>query len=90
VSVKPVSRLLCWLRPAVLLWAGALAVFAARGGDYAIVVSQSTQANQDWRRVVEVLKEKHQGAVIVFDAPVEGALPMQVSLLTIDTFWACG
>jgi zinc protease len=73
--VKPVSRLLCWLRPAVLLGAGALVVAAARGTDYAIVVSKTTQADRDWHRVVEVLKEKHQGTVVVFDATVDEALP---------------
>lgn len=73
--VKPVSRLLCWLRPVVLLGAGALAVAAGRGADYAIVVSRATQADRDWGRVVEVLREKHQGAVVVFDATIDEALP---------------
>jgi hypothetical protein len=75
LPVTPVSRLLRWLRPAVLLGAGALTVAAAPAADYAIVVSRATQADRDWRRVVEVLHEKHQGAVIVFDASVEEALP---------------
>ena len=73
--VKPVSRLLCWLRPAILLGAGALTVATAHAADYAIVVSRATQADRNWHRVVEVLREKHQGAVIVFDASVEEALP---------------
>ena len=75
MPVKPVTRLLRWLRPAVLLGAGVLAVVGARGADYAVVVSRATQADGDWGRVVEVLREKHQGAVIVFDASVEEALP---------------
>jgi len=73
--MKPVSRLLRWLRPAVLLWAGALTAVAAPAADYAIVVSRSTQLDHDWGRVVEVLKEKHTGTIVVFDASADEALP---------------
>ena len=79
--MKPVSRLLHWLRPAVLLGVGALTVVTAPAADYAIVVSRSTQADRDWGRVVEVLKEKHKGAVVVFDASAEEALPKLRELL---------
>jgi len=75
LRVKLVSRLWRWLPPAVLLGASALAVARTPGPDYAIVVSRATQADRDWRRVVEVLREKHRGAVIVFDASVEEAQP---------------
>jgi zinc protease len=75
LRVKLVSRFWRWLPPAVLLGAGALVAAGTSGPDYAIVVSRATQADRDWRRVVEVLREKHQGAVIVFDASVEEAQP---------------
>lgn len=79
--MKFVSSFPRWLPPFVLLAAGVLAGAAAPSPDYAIVVSRTTQANPDWRRVVEVLREKHQGAVIAFDASVEEALPKLRELL---------
>ena len=75
LRVKLVSRLWRWLPPAVLLGAGALVVAGTPGPDYAIVVSRATETDRDWRRVVEVLREKHRGAIIVFDASVEEAQP---------------
>ena len=48
---------------------------AARATDYAVVVSQKTQADPAWRQVVEALRTKHKGAVITYDASVDDALP---------------
>jgi len=79
--VKFVSSFPRWLPPLVLLAAGVLAGAATPSSDYAIVVSRATQANPEWRRVVQVLREKHQGAVIAFDASVEEALPKLRELL---------
>ncbi|MCX6923245.1 MAG: hypothetical protein NT154_08560, partial [Verrucomicrobia bacterium] len=79
--VKFLSSLCCWLPAPVFLAAGTLAGAAAPSPDYAIIVSRATQAKPDWQRVVEVLREKHQGAVIGFDASVEEALPKLRELL---------
>ena len=81
LPVKFLSSLPRWLPALVLLAAGGLVGAAAPSPDYAIVVSRTTQTNPDWRRVVEVLREKHQGAVVVFDASVEEARPRLRELL---------
>ena len=43
--------------------------------DYAVVVSQATQADTQWRAVVEALCAKHQAATIVYANSVREALP---------------
>ena len=73
--MKVISDLLRRLPLAALLMTCGLACAAAPNPDYAIVVSRATQADPEWRRVVEVLSEKHRGVVIVYDAAVEEALP---------------
>jgi zinc protease len=73
--MKVIFDLLRRLPLAALLMTGGLACAAAPSPDYAIVVSRTTQADREWRRVVEVLSEKHRGVVIVYDAAVEKALP---------------
>jgi zinc protease len=61
----------CWLYS---IWlAGSICAGAA--SDYAVVVSRTTHANQDWRQVVDVLREKHNAAVIVYEASVDESLP---------------
>ncbi len=60
---------------AAVLGAILLTSQATRGEEYAVVVSRQTQANPAWRRVVDVLRENHQGTVIVYDASVEESLP---------------
>jgi hypothetical protein len=79
--VKVFFGLVRWLLPVVLLTAGLLRCAAVTKPDYAIVVSQATLADRDWNHVAEVLREKHRGAVIVFDASVEEALPKLRGLL---------
>jgi hypothetical protein len=73
--VNAVTRFLRWLLPVALGAIGVVASAAAPSPCYAIIVSRGTQADQGWRRVVDTLREKHQGAVIVFDASVEEVLP---------------
>jgi hypothetical protein len=73
--VKFISSLWRWLSTPVFLAAGMLAGTSAPNPDYAVVVSRATQSKADWRPVVELLREKHRGTVIVFDASVEEALP---------------
>ena len=43
-------------------------------GDYAVVVSQATRANKDWRPVVQVLIEKHDAKLITHKGDVAEAL----------------
>ena len=43
-------------------------------GDYAVVVSQATRANKEWRPVVQALIEKHEAKVIEYDKDVADAL----------------
>ena len=62
---------IAWLN--ILYLAGSLC--AGSASEYAIVVSQQTQSNADWRQVVDVLREKHQAKVITFDSSVTEALP---------------
>lgn len=69
-----VSGLVRWRLAVVILTAGLLCSAAAAKPDYAVVVSRATQADRDWYHVAEVLREKHQAALIVFNASVEEAL----------------
>ena len=57
---------------AVGLMAGATA--GAVAADYAIVVSQKTQADAPWRLVVDVLQAKHRGSVVVYAGGVRESL----------------
>ena len=50
-------------------------VIAEETSQYAIIVSQTTQADAGWNRVVEALKTKHNGQVIVYDAAITETLP---------------
>jgi zinc protease len=43
--------------------------------DYAIVVSESTLNDVEWKAVAEALVAKHNGRIIRYDAQVESALP---------------
>jgi hypothetical protein len=54
----------------------ALFAFAsvAFGDDYSIVVSKKTLADPQWNKVVETLKQRHQGTVVSYDSLAE-ALP---------------
>lgn len=47
----------------------------ALGADYVVVVSQATQRDSEWRRVVDELVAKHQAEVVVYDTHVSEALP---------------
>lgn len=47
---------------------------SALAGDYAVVVSQATRANKDWRPVVQALIEKHDAKLITHKGDVAGAL----------------
>ncbi len=47
---------------------------SALAGDYAVVVSQATQANKGWRPVVQMLIEKHDAKLITHKGNVAGAL----------------
>ena len=47
---------------------------SALAGDYAVVVSQATRANKDWRPVVQALIEKHDAKLITHKGGVAGAL----------------
>lgn len=62
-----------WFPLAVLTLCAASAVFAKP--DYAIVVSEKTQADAAWKEVVETLKAKHQGVVFIYQTNVSEALP---------------
>ena len=44
-------------------------------GGYAVVISKATQADPEWDAVAQALVEKHEGAVVVHDGDVAGALP---------------
>lgn len=48
---------------------------AKAAADYAVVVSQATFANPEWRKVVSALEKKHAAERIVYQASVEEALP---------------
>lgn len=43
--------------------------------DYAVVVSEKTKNDADWKKVVEALQEKHRGQVVVYATNVEESLP---------------
>ena len=47
---------------------------SALAGDYAVVVSQATRANKDWRPVVQALIEKHDAKLITHKGDVAGVL----------------
>lgn len=51
------------------------AASAAAAGGYAILVSEQTHSDPDWRPVVEALCEKHEGRVIEFGDDLAEALP---------------
>lgn len=40
---------------------------------YAVVVSEETDSVPEWRRVVDALRQKHDGACILYSASVEEA-----------------
>ncbi len=46
----------------------------AADGTYTVVVSQQTNMNAEWKKVVQTLVVKHQAQVIVFDDQVEDSL----------------
>jgi hypothetical protein len=46
----------------------------AQNSDYAIVVSESTNKDADWRKVVDALKARHGGTVITYKSSVADAL----------------
>jgi len=52
---------------------------AAAGRSYAIVVSEDTLAQADWKAVVEALKAKHAGSVVVTHAGDVGAAQWKLS-----------
>ena len=47
----------------------------ARSAEYAVVVSQATNSNPEWKLVVDELVAKHQAQVIVYEKHVSEALP---------------
>ena len=47
---------------------------SALAGDYAVVVSQATRVNKDWRPVVQALIEKHDAKLITHKGDVAGVL----------------
>ena len=48
-----------------LLWLGT-ALSAGAASDYAVVVSEKTQADPSWSKVVETLRTKHSATVITY------------------------
>ena len=65
-----------WSWCAIAAWmACGLLVAAPQPPDYAVIVSEPTQADPSWRQVVDTLREKHKGSVIAFKSSVEEALP---------------
>lgn len=58
-----------------LLVAGLCACARAGGADYAVVVSDKTNADPQWHAVVEVLREKHHASVLTFGKSVAESLP---------------
>jgi len=66
------------LRMASLLFVFACAtVLAAEPdrSDYAVIVSQKTFADHEWRPVVDALQAKHKAGLIVYESSVDEALP---------------
>lgn len=61
------------LLAALTILAGTLTAAAAE--DYAIVVSKATHGNIEWKPVVDALKDKHKGTVIVYDKNLDETLP---------------
>jgi len=59
---------------AVCVAASAASGAPAAGGGYAVVVSKATSENADWRKVVNVLREKHRGKAIVYEKSVDESL----------------
>ena len=58
----------------ILVLALASTAMAVKAGDYAVVVSQATQADKDWAPVVGALMKKHDAKVITYGGDVAGAL----------------
>lgn len=48
---------------------------AAWASDYAVVVSEKTNADANWHRVAETLRNKHKGEIVVYKNSVDDALP---------------
>jgi len=60
----------------LLLFAMVESVFAANNtSDYAVVVSKKTLADEDWKKVTDVLVKKHHATVVTFEADVNETLP---------------
>ncbi len=59
----------------LLLAVTATAGAAVTEGGYAVVVSQATRDDPQWKAVVDALAAKHGGQVIVFEKSVDEALP---------------
>jgi hypothetical protein len=51
------------------------AAWAAAPNDYAVVVSAKTQADAQWRLVVDALRQKHQATVLTYGSSVQEVLP---------------
>ena len=49
-------------------------ISTAIGGQYAVVVSQSTHQNKDWKPVVDTLVSIHRASVIEFEGKVADSL----------------
>ncbi|MCX6903761.1 MAG: hypothetical protein NTW03_09850 [Verrucomicrobia bacterium] len=74
--MKAKSYLSHWLASVAAGCLAAISLKAAvRPPDYAVVVSEQTQADPQWREVVETLRGRHQASVLVFKTSVEETLP---------------
>ena len=63
-------------------WLVALAIVASAGGDalaaersYAVIASKATAEADGWKDVVNVLRKKHHGKLVVYDESVDESLP---------------
>jgi len=60
----------------LLLFAAVAPGFAANNtSDYAVVVSKTTLADADWKKVTDALVKKHNATVVTFEADVNETLP---------------
>ena len=50
---------------------------------YAVVVSKKTLKDPDWKKVVDVLVERHQGTVITYDNVRESLEPLKKHLIPV-------